>query len=760
MGLLDKILDKVNEGHFDNDEMRYRGFKDLLSRWKEDLDSSDELNLFVTVLKHEIGATDPHTILFLFQKAEQQGLISPEQLKLVTAGIGPRYGAAAESVLEATDPDVGDEVVVITGNDTLKKGARGKVVSMHDGGEGLLLKVDGREVSVPFANVKTVKRSASESLALKGMAAVMGRRSLPVSEHLKQVPYKGLVIRLDRGREMCKWDVANYQTGFVLDRGQSDTYDEALEDAKKFADSVVKNESVNEMELDKATGKLKKKKKDPEEGGTEEGGEDAALEDDEAGEQEVPAPEEGGAEAPEEEPEEEVAPEGEPAKPSLPEKEYIGFHGDQNFYLVRKMSDAGDVQDLVITDQEDNPLLSAKKKGFDLDDPIPFFSEAARELDIEKVEFKFFLKYFWPVYEEMLKKQQEEEQSVEGTGPEGIQSVPVGTPKPGEFGDPQYFGRPVESVVKEAREPKGDEEVCPQCGGDGEGHTDYDKDHSCDKCNGTGVVPKKDAKESVQEASAAPAGPEEIFKEAGIGAGMWFGPDDDKYYFRAPNDETAKAVAAQIGGNLAPSVPVNGKIYYVVDLKNYIPPATAPMPIPEPGAPVGESLMDPDQYLYGLVKAVIAESGLTESALTMTADSLVGLIAHSDKFEQQYKELAKSLLADWKAGKYSHEMAKKLLSKVVMSAVDYAHEFHKKLADGEVVQAKRTVPEEVEKAENLLANRFEQEHKIHEGAVVVASGIKDKAIAQDLASKKPGSLVEPDPENPEEFIVISKEEKK
>lgn len=69
-----------------------------------------------------------------------------------------------------------------------------------------------------------------------------------VIEHLEQVSYKGLVIRLDRGQEMCKWDVANYQTGFVLDRGQSDTYDEALEDAKKFADSVGKNEAVTEAE--------------------------------------------------------------------------------------------------------------------------------------------------------------------------------------------------------------------------------------------------------------------------------------------------------------------------------------------------------------------------------------------------------------------------------------------------------------------------------------------------------------------------------
>lgn len=1084
MGLVEKIVGKaIKEAHFDNGEVWYRGFRDLLNRWKEDLDSSGEMNLFVTVLKHETGVTDPNVILDLFKRAERQGLVSPNQVKLVASGLrvstesvrscsdalaikgmssamGRAFGSLVESPTQAPQPgayfefrnkaeedlwkeeligqisdgayenwhgthweywcdiptrvgtktrvvkgtysnyfpfaqdllqDLGDrmlEIVHKTMPSATKEDLRKMLVHIQqacrfpikesvsdddiwgpepefDDKGHETPELMGRRVKWEKENPDKMKKQAkyapkgspSESVDSSVLGKMINKKlpSLGEKWNTSEVQGSGRAYWFDSDEEANVFAEENRKKGHLVkqredyrkyvwvsfskknhsekSKGVVGGIDPTSESTDNFGDiakksyqallssfenalakareelrgvvsdkshwAMLKRKGINARiaDIEKSISKIKNKLKesviesytydqivaaeggertsmisqnledlveslnesdmslDPsvkkpeawliilngkeievvyfEKGlnrmqvtdkvrkwyGTGEEGllpddkleimrmekddlKESLLEDEDPLEEEeseednpVEEPEEDEVVPPEEEAEEEPISGDDETKPALPEKEYLGLKGDVNFYLVRKMSDAGEVQDLIIVDQEDKPLMSAKKKGFDLDDPLPFFSEAARELDIEKVDFGFFERYFWPVYEEMLKKQEEEEAEL-GEEPEQAQSIPVEEPKPGEFGDPQYFGRPTESVIREnarhehfinlhlkgkpslaiddvvLEEVENGSRVRVKAGQ--KGLRGYDREGSegeVRQIHGNGDVDvyfeneKMDTfkvnqleglgKGDVKEAASAPTGPEDIFKEAGIGAGMWFGPDDDKYYFRAPNDEVARTVAAKIGGNLKPSVPVNGKIYYVVDLKNYVPPTAAPVATPE----VEESVSDSERFLYELVRSVVAEQGLTESALTMTADSLLGLISHSDDFEKEYKELAKTLIKDWKAGKYTHEMAKKLLAKVVVSAADYAHEFHKKLADGEIVQAKRTTDSEIEKAEDLLAKKLEKEFSIHEGYQIMGAGIKNKQDADDLARKKPGSVVEKDPENPEEFIVISKEEK-
>jgi len=111
------------------------------------------------------------------------------------------------------------------------------------------------------------------------------------------------------------------------------------------------------------------------------------------------------AEEPMEEPEEEL------------EMELVGSKGDTYFYMTTQDSDAGEREDLIIVDQDEDKVFSAKEAELDINDEGRFLLEALREIDIDSVSYDLVVKYIFPMIEEA---KEEEEEEGEGEGEEEV----------------------------------------------------------------------------------------------------------------------------------------------------------------------------------------------------------------------------------------------------------------------------------------------------------------------------------------------------
>ena len=85
------------------------------------------------------------------------------------------------------------------------------------------------------------------------------------------------------------------------------------------------------------------------------------------------------------------------AEKEAAEKEYLGSKGqDEFFYLFRKMTDAGELEDIVVVDANDEELMSAKATGYNLEDVKGFVLKAIQDLEMSMVAYEIVEEYLFP----------------------------------------------------------------------------------------------------------------------------------------------------------------------------------------------------------------------------------------------------------------------------------------------------------------------------------------------------------------------------
>jgi hypothetical protein len=186
----------------------------------------------------------------------------------------------------------------------------------------------------------------------------------------------------------------------------------------------------------------------------------------------------------------------------LPEKEYLGSTQDKHYYIVRSSNDSGDISDVVVEDQTEEEVWSAKEKGVNFTDMKELIKAVVDDLDLELVSTDIIIDY------EMLEEENPEED---------MEEVPQGTP-PAEANPGEVGGERMESTFDRAKN------------------------------------------ESLIE------GVKDTLKKAGVDveSGHWH-RNGDNIYFYGVHDDIAQAIADQLCGHLEGNVIEDGiKTYKVV----------------------------------------------------------------------------------------------------------------------------------------------------------------------------------------------------
>lgn len=158
---------------------------------------------------------------------------------------------------------------------------------------------------------------------------------------------------------------------------------------------------------------------------------------------------------------EETEPEGEEGEPIVQaeepaadvdlEKIYLGQAGDTHFYVVSDKNEAGMTEDLQVTDQEGNVIVSAKESGLDIGDVSAFILGAIQDEALQgaQLERSVVMQYLVPQVEAELEEPEGELGNEPGAGKE--------KPAPGEEEEQPAEENPVprESRVKESKEAPG-----------------------------------------------------------------------------------------------------------------------------------------------------------------------------------------------------------------------------------------------------------------------------------------------------------------
>jgi len=109
---------------------------------------------------------------------------------------------------------------------------------------------------------------------------------------------------------------------------------------------------------------------------------------------------------------------------SIDVKEYIGRSDDSHFYLVPETGEGDNITDLVIVNQEDESLLSAKELEIAPSDVKDFIIRAVHDLNISLVSYDVLMKYdLINLEEEEEKESEEEEEEPTETPPEEAPST-------------------------------------------------------------------------------------------------------------------------------------------------------------------------------------------------------------------------------------------------------------------------------------------------------------------------------------------------
>jgi hypothetical protein len=195
----------------------------------------------------------------------------------------------------------------------------------------------------------------------------------------------------------------------------------------------------------------------------------------------------------------------------LPEKEYLGSTQDKHYYIVRSSNDSGDISDVVVEDQTEEEVWSAKEKGVNFTDMKELIKAVVSDLDLELVSTDIIIDY------KMLEEENPEED---------MEEVPQGTP-PAEANPGEVGGERMESSFDGAKN------------------------------------------ESLTE------GIKDTLKKAGVDveSGHWH-RNGDNIYFYGVHDDIAQAVADQLCGHLEGNVIEDGIKTYKVVLESRITEAT------------------------------------------------------------------------------------------------------------------------------------------------------------------------------------------
>lgn len=154
---------------------------------------------------------------------------------------------------------------------------------------------------------------------------------------------------------------------------------------------------------------------------------------------------------------EEPRPEGDEGEPIVPAKEepaagvdlekvYLGQSGDTHFYVVSDKNEAGVTEDLQVTDQEGNVIVSAKEQGLDMGDVSAFILGAIQDEALQgaQLERSVVMQYLVPQVEDEIEAEEEEFDIEPGAGEE---------PVPGEEEEEEEKPMPRESVAESKEAP-------------------------------------------------------------------------------------------------------------------------------------------------------------------------------------------------------------------------------------------------------------------------------------------------------------------
>lgn len=138
-------------------------------------------------------------------------------------------------------------------------------------------------------------------------------------------------------------------------------------------------------------------------------------------------------------------------------KEYVGAKADTHYYLIQDVTDEGEVTDLVIVDQEDNKVMSAKEvdEETDLSDVRGFIISAIEEIDMDLVSTSALKAYNLLAVD---KPEEEEGEEPKGDDEGKPEDKPEDTePEVEDIPDEELDDEPMESVkrMKESLVEKG-----------------------------------------------------------------------------------------------------------------------------------------------------------------------------------------------------------------------------------------------------------------------------------------------------------------
>ena len=242
--------------------------------------------------------------------------------------------------------------------------------------------------------------------------------------------------------------------------------------------------------------------------------EDALPDDEETDTGEEEVFDEPGGEPPDpEEKEKAITPETD--KPEAPEKEYFGDRREgqnmEQVFFVQQTGDSGDIEDLVIVDAEEKPIISAKDRGMDITNIEEFLRDAINGLDLEKLSPDILARYNY------LNVMPEEEE--------------------------------VEELLPEEGEAIGQKEELPA-----EGAIDFDKTAPLERRHSVSILSEDR---------------DQVLNKAGVSSDDWF-RSEDTIYFRGVGEDEARAIAAELGGRLVSAKEFEGKKFYAVVLEGKV----------------------------------------------------------------------------------------------------------------------------------------------------------------------------------------------
>ena len=517
-------------------------------------------------------------------------------------------------------------------------------------------------------------------------------------------------------------------------------------DSEKRTDTFA---DEGDPEADEAPGVPAGEEDNPEEPGAEgaEGGEDLGTEAGIAPEASV-GPEGGSAGAPpegEEEPEGEIAPE-KPEQAERPlEVEFIGMNKDKalSYTLKRVFSPEGEVTDLQVIDQMETPVMSASKEGLDKEDVAGFLKQAILTLDMDDGVSGIIKKYDLfgiEAAEQERMKELEGEPGEEDEVP-GEMDLPKAETKPGDFGHGEDIFNPMTN-------------------------------ESLDKL--------------IEAAAKAEGGDwKSVLDRNGIDPDSRFRAGN-RVFFRCSDPALAQSVAAQLGARLDGTVSYEGLEFVRAVLEGCA-----------GHSPEGKKWMEIRKHM---TKAEIsraakkaAKTRASESSTMVDPNDMRDSVVEDPEkdgrewarqgksFSQAYihaglvyKEAGESLKAFWKG--FTEEV-EKVVSEAWddKSALAYSKGF-KLGSEGQSLQddSDKSFETELERGEfhrghdhgsychrRQAAGKSAGEGELTEDSKILASGITDQALANQIASTKKGkAILDPNDATKTKWIVISQEEEK